>query len=115
LQGEPLTIYGDGSQSRSFCYVDDLIEGIVLAFERAGSDPVNLGNPGEFTVRELADLVIRLTGSRSPAIFRPLPVDDPKQRRPDIGRAKRVLGWEPTVTLEDGLRRTIEHFRELVV
>ncbi len=114
LRGDPLTVYGDGSQTRSFCYVDDLIQGIVLAFERAGSDPVNLGNPGEFTVCELAEAVLRLTGSRSPIVFRPLPVDDPKQRRPDIGRAKQVLGWEPTVTLEDGLRHTIEYFRELV-
>ena len=113
LRGEPLTIYGDGLQTRSFCYVDDMIQGIVLAFERADSDPVNLGNPGEFTVRELAGLVLRLTGSSSPIIFRPLPVDDPKQRRPDISRAKRVLGWEPTVALEDGLRRTIGYFREL--
>jgi UDP-glucuronate decarboxylase len=114
LQGEPLTIYGDGSQTRSFCYVDDLVQGIVLAFERAGSDPVNLGNPGEFTVRELADLVVRLTGTKAPVMFRPLPEDDPKQRRPDISRAKRVLGWEPAVELEDGLGRTIEHFREVV-
>jgi dTDP-glucose 4,6-dehydratase len=113
LQGESLTLYGDGSQTRSFCYVDDLIQGIVLAFERADSDPVNLGNPGEFTVRELADLVLRLTGSSSPIVFQPLPVDDPKQRRPDITRARRLLGWEPAVKLEDGLRRTIEHFREL--
>jgi dTDP-glucose 4,6-dehydratase len=114
LRGEPLTVYGDGSQSRSFCYVDDLIEGIVRAFERAGPEPVNLGNPGEFTVRELADIVVRLTGSRSAVVFRPLPVDDPRQRRPDIERAKRLLGWEPTVTLEEGLRHTIGHFRQLV-
>jgi len=113
LHGEPLTIYGEGSQTRSFCYVDDLIGGIILAFERAGSDPVNLGNPGEFTVRALADVVLRLTESRSPIIFRPLPVDDPKQRRPDISRAQRVLGWEPAVPLEEGLRRTIAYFREL--
>ncbi|MBI2073406.1 MAG: SDR family oxidoreductase [Gemmatimonadetes bacterium] len=113
LRGEPLTVYGDGSQTRSFCYVDDLIQGVVLAFERAGWDPVNLGNPGEFTVRELADLVLGLTGSSSRVVFQPLPVDDPKQRRPDISRAKRVLGWEPTVNLEDGLRRTIAYFREL--
>jgi dTDP-glucose 4,6-dehydratase len=115
LRGEPLTIYGDGLQTRSFCYVDDLVQGIVLAFERAGPDPVNLGNPGEFTVRELADIVVRLTGTRSPIVFRPLPVDDPKQRRPDITRAKQVLGWEPAVKLEDGLRRTIEHFQEIAV
>jgi len=114
LKGEPLTVYGDGSQTRSFCYVDDMIRGVVLAFEQGDADPVNLGNPGECTVRELADLVLRLTGSRSPVVFQPLPVDDPRQRRPEIGRAKRVLGWEPTVALEEGLRRTIAYFREVV-
>jgi dTDP-glucose 4,6-dehydratase len=113
LRGEPLTVFGDGLQTRSFCYVDDMVQGVVAAFERADADPVNLGNPGEFTVRELAELVLRLTGSRSAVVFRPLPVDDPRQRRPDIGRAKRVLGWEPTVSLEEGLGRTIAYFREL--
>jgi dTDP-glucose 4,6-dehydratase len=113
LAGEPLTVYGDGSQTRSFCYVDDLIEGIVRLFERGGCEPVNLGNPREFTVRELADLVLRLTGSRSPVVYQPLPTDDPKQRRPDISQAKRLLGWEPRVPLEDGLRHTIDYFQEL--
>ncbi len=112
LAGEPLTVYGDGSQTRSFCYVDDLIEGIVRLFERGGPDPVNVGNPREFTVRQLADLVLRLTGSRSQVVCHPLPTDDPKQRRPDISQAKRLLGWEPTVPLEEGLRRTIDYFQK---
>jgi dTDP-glucose 4,6-dehydratase len=114
LKGEPLTVYGDGSQTRSFCYVDDLIEGIVLLFERGGPEPVNLGNPSEFTVRELADIVLRLTGSHSPVVYRPLPTDDPRQRRPDISRARTLLGWEPKVELEEGLRRTIAYFREVI-
>jgi dTDP-glucose 4,6-dehydratase len=111
LRGEPLTIYGDGSQTRSFCYVDDLIEGIVRLFERGGAEPTNIGNPHEFTVRELAKRVLALTGSRSQIVERPLPVDDPRVRRPDITRARETLGWEPQVTLEEGLRRTIEYFR----
>src|SRR5438132_1451179 len=114
LKGEPLTVYGDGSQPRSFCYVDDLIEGIVRLFERGGPDPVNIGNPREFTVRELAGLVLRLTGSKSPIVERPLPVDDPKVRQPDITRAHTLLAWEPRVTLEDGLRRTIDYFRAVI-
>jgi dTDP-glucose 4,6-dehydratase len=113
LKGEPLTVYGDGSQTRSFCYVDDLIEGIVRLFERGGADPTNLGNPHEFTVRQLADLVLRLTGSASPVVLRPLPTDDPKVRQPDITRARATLGWEPAVSLETGLGRTIEYFRGL--
>ena len=114
LKGEPLTVYGDGSQTRSFCYVDDLIEGIVRLFERGGPDPTNIGNPDEFTVRQLADVVLRLTGSRSPVVERPLPTDDPKVRQPDITRARQVLGWEPKVPLEAGLRRTIEYFHGLL-
>jgi dTDP-glucose 4,6-dehydratase len=114
LKGEPLTMYGDGSQTRSFCYVDDLIDGIVRLFECGGADPTNIGNPNEFTVRQLADLVLRLTGSKSAVVERPLPVDDPKVRQPDIGRARAALGWEPRVTLEDGLKRTIEYFRTIV-
>ncbi len=114
LKGEPLTVYGDGSQTRSFCYVDDLIEGIVRLFERGGSDPTNIGNPREFTVRQLAEHVLRLTGSRSSVIERPLPVDDPKVRQPDITRACETLGWEPKVSLEEGLTRTIEYFRSIV-
>jgi dTDP-glucose 4,6-dehydratase len=111
LRGEPLTIYGDGSQTRSFTFVDDLIEGIVRLFHRGTADPTNLGNPVEFTVRELADQVLRLTGSRSPIVREPLPVDDPKVRQPDISRARQILGWEPAVPLEQGLTRTIAHFR----
>jgi len=113
LQGEPLTVYGDGSQTRSFCYVDDLVEGIVRLFERGGPDPTNIGNPHEFTVRRLAELVLRLTGSRSRIVERPLPTDDPKVRQPDIQRASETLGWQPKVSLEDGLRRTIEYFSGL--
>ena len=114
LKGEPLTIYGDGSQTRSFCYVDDLIDGIARLFERGGPDPTNLGNPHEFTVRQLAQLVLRLTGSRSPMVEHPLPTDDPKVRQPNITRARETLGWEPRVSLEDGLTRTIAYFREIV-
>ena len=114
LRGEPITVYGDGSQSRSFCYVDDLIEGIVRLFHSEIADPVNLGNPVEFTVRELAEMVLRLTQSQSHMVVRPLPIDDPKQRRPDITHAREQLGWEPTVPLEKGLQWTIPHFRECV-
>jgi dTDP-glucose 4,6-dehydratase len=111
LEGRPLTVYGSGDQTRSFCYVDDLIEGIIRLFERGGNDPINLGNPAEFTVAELARLVLRLTGSRSPVVHEALPTDDPQQRRPDITLARRLLGWEPKVPLEEGLRRTIAYFR----
>lgn len=111
LRGEPLTIYGDGSQTRSFCYVDDLIDGIVRLFERGTPDPTNIGNPGEFTVRQLADRVLALTGSKSPVVQRPLPVDDPRVRQPDIARARQLLGWEPKIPLDDGLTRTIAYFR----
>ena len=113
LHGLPLTVYGDGAQTRSFCYVDDLVTGIVLLFERGDADPTNLGNPHEFTVRELAALVLKLTGSRSEIVERPLPVDDPRVRQPDIGRVRETLGWEPKVGLEEGLRRTIDYFRRL--
>ena len=114
LRGEPLTVYGDGSQTRSFCYVDDLIDGIVRLFERGSADPTNLGNPHEFTVRQLAERVLKLTGSKSKIVERPLPVDDPQVRQPDIRRARETLGWEPSVTLEEGLGRTIEYFRQVV-
>src|SRR5213080_5481108 len=113
LKSDPLTVYGDGSQTRSFCYVDDLIDGIVRLFERGGPDPTNIGNPNEFTVRQLAELVLRLTGSRSRIVELPLPTDDPKVRQPDIQRARETLDWEPRVSLEDGLRRTIEYFSGL--
>ncbi len=114
LKGEPLTVYGDGSQTRSFCFVDDLIDGIVRLFERGGPEPTNIGNPNEFTVRQLAHTVLQLTGSRSAVVERPLPTDDPKVRQPDITRAREVLGWEPQVPLEAGLRRTIEYFRGIL-
>jgi nucleoside-diphosphate-sugar epimerase len=107
-------VYGDGSQTRSFCYVDDLIEGIMRLFDRGGPEPMNLGNPQEFTVRQLAERVLALTGSRSKIVERPLPVDDPQVRQPDITHARETLGWEPTISLDDGLRRTIEYFRGVV-
>ena len=114
LRGEDLTIYGDGSQTRSFCYVDDLVEGFIRLMGSAPEvlGPVNLGNPGEFTMLELATQVLRLTGSSSKLSFQPLPQDDPKQRCPDISVAKNVLDWTPTVDLETGLIKTIAHFRE---
>ena len=109
LRGEPITIYGDGSQTRSFCYVDDLVSGIMAFMEQdSETGPINLGNPGEFTIRELAEKVVALTGSKSEIVYKPLPSDDPKQRRPDISRAKALLGWEPKIQLEEGLKRTIE-------
>jgi len=114
LRGEPLSIYGEGRQTRSFCYVDDLVEGIYRLFLSDRPEPTNIGNPNEFTVRELAEEVLRQTGSSSELEFRPLPVDDPQVRRPDIGVARAVLGWEPAVPLVEGLRRTIPHFRTLV-
>ena len=114
LQGEPLTIYGDGAQTRSFCYVDDLIEGIVRLFERGTPDPTNIGNPNEFTVRQLAERVIAVTGSKSRIESRPLPTDDPKVRQPDITRARAILDWEPCVPLEEGLARAVAYFREVL-
>ena len=112
LRGEPLTIYGDGSQTRSFCYVDDLVGGLISLLENTSGEvgPVNLGNPGEFTMLELAEKVLELTGSSSSVEHLPLPQDDPKQRQPDISRAKKSLGWEPTVPLHEGLVKTIEYF-----
>lgn len=116
LRGEDITIYGDGSQTRSFCYVDDLVEGLIRMMTSPGDfvGPVNIGNPGEFTMIELAEAVLRLTGSRSQLRFMPLPLDDPKQRQPDISLAKEKLAWEPTVPLELGLERTIAYFSELL-
>jgi dTDP-glucose 4,6-dehydratase len=113
LHEQPLTIYGDGSQTRSFCYVDDEVEGIYRLFASDERQPVNIGNPNEFTVRQLAELVVELTGSRSPITAHPLPADDPKVRQPDITRARALLGWEPTVQLREGLARTIDYFRGL--
>jgi dTDP-glucose 4,6-dehydratase len=114
IRGEPLTVYGDGSQTRSLCYVSDLVRGVLAALERADELPVNLGNPEEVTVLELAKTIVRLAGSESKIEFRDLPIDDPKQRRPDITRARSVLGWEPEIALEDGLSRTLEYFRSVV-
>ena len=116
LRGEDITIYGDGSQTRSFCYVDDLIEGMVRVMNsRDGfTGPVNIGNPGEFTIRQLAELVIAKTGAASKLIYEPLPQDDPTQRRPDISLAKKELDWEPAIALSEGLDRTIEYFRQFV-
>ncbi len=114
LTGEPLTIYGDGSQTRSFCYVSDEIEGIYRLFMLGDSEPTNVGNPNEFTVRQLAELVVELTGTASKIETRPLPTDDPKVRQPDISRARSLLGWEPTVSLRDGVQRTIEYFKSVL-
>ncbi|MEY4582097.1 MAG: hypothetical protein RL701_6800 [Pseudomonadota bacterium] len=113
LRGEPITIYGQGEQTRSFCYVTDLIEGFVrLLGTQEDPGPVNIGNPSERTIRELAELTIKMTNSKSELNFRPLPTDDPTRRRPDITRAKEILGWEPRVTIEEGLTKTIDYFRE---
>src|SRR5467141_2059344 len=114
IRGEPLTVYGDGSQTRSLCYVSDLVRGVLAAVEKGDDLPVNLGNPEEVTVLELAQIIVRLSGSSSPIEFKPLPIDDPKQRRPDITRARKLLGWQPEVGLEDGLGRTLEYFRRVV-
>ncbi len=115
LRGEPISLYGDGSQTRSFCYVSDLIEAMVRMMAQDDEiGPINVGNPDEFTIRELAEAVLRLTGSRSRLEFLPLPPDDPVRRQPDISRAREVLRWSPTVALEDGLRETIAYFRRLL-
>jgi dTDP-glucose 4,6-dehydratase len=115
LAGEALTVYGDGSQTRSFCYVSDLVDGIWKLMQAPVNDPVNLGNPREMTLLELAKQILRISGSRSEIVFRPLPTDDPKVRQPDIGRARRLLGWEPGVDLEEGLRRTVDWYRARAV
>jgi UDP-glucuronate decarboxylase len=114
LRGEPLTVFGDGSQTRSFCYVDDMVEGLIALMNSSSevTGPVNLGNPGEFTMLELAKQVMDLTGSSCPIEHRPLPADDPVRRRPDISRAKELLGWEPTIQLREGLVRTVSYFRQ---
>lgn len=118
LQGKDITVYGSGEQTRSFCYVDDLIDGMMkymaLDSERGIPGPINLGNPGEFTMNELAEKVVALTGTRSQILKKPLPEDDPKQRRPDITKAKSILGWEPTIPLDKGLEKTIEYFRKVL-
>ena len=116
LHGRDLTLYGDGRQTRSFCYVDDLIEAMIcmMATPPSVTGPINIGNPSEFTIRELAELVIELTGSQSKLVFLPLPADDPRKRRPDIRRAEAELGWRPTTSLRDGLAKTIDYFDELL-
>jgi dTDP-glucose 4,6-dehydratase len=114
LTGQPLTVYGDGRQTRSFCYVSDLIDGIYRLLESDHHEPVNVGNPREMTILEFAEMVLKYTGSAAGIRFEPLPVDDPKRRCPDITKAKRLLGWEPRVPLEEGLPRTIEFFRRVV-
>jgi UDP-glucuronate decarboxylase len=117
LRNIPITIYGEGQQTRSFCYVDDLVDGFVRLMESPDEirGPINLGNPGEFTVRELAEIVIEMTGSRSKITYSSLPEDDPRQRRPEISLAKNVLDWHPTISLREGLRKTIEYFEEVVL
>jgi dTDP-glucose 4,6-dehydratase len=114
IKGEPITVYGDGSQTRSLCYVSDLVRGVLAVLERGDAMPVNLGNPHEVTVLQLAQTIVRLADSKSQIVHRELPIDDPKQRRPDITHAKQLLGWEPQVALEDGLSRTLEYFRSVV-
>ncbi|MBM3550231.1 MAG: SDR family oxidoreductase [Alphaproteobacteria bacterium] len=116
LTGKDITLYGDGGQTRSFCYVDDLVEAMIrmMATDRETTGPINVGNPSEFTIRELGELIVELTNSRSKLVFMPLPADDPKQRRPDIAKAKALLGWEPSVALRDGLMKTIAYFDELL-
>lgn len=112
LRGEPMTVFGDGSQTRSFCYVSDLVDGLYRLMQSDERYPVNLGNPREMTILQFAEQIRDLVGARSEIVFKPLPQDDPKQRRPDISKAKRLLGWEPHVSLEDGLKQTIEYFRK---
>ncbi len=115
LRGEPLTLYGEGEQTRSFCYVDDLLEGLIRLMNTDGlHEPVNLGNPGEFTIRQLAEEVIKTCESKSGFTYLPLPADDPRQRKPDITRAQSVLGWNPTISLREGLKKTVEDFRKRV-
>jgi dTDP-glucose 4,6-dehydratase len=112
LRNEDVTIFGDGTQTRSFCYVSDLVEGLLRLMATQTSDPVNIGNPREVTITEIAKTIIALVGSKSRLVYRPLPVDDPKQRRPDITRARTLLGWEPTVDLDEGLPKTVEYFKK---
>ncbi len=116
LTGRDITVFGDGSQTRSFCYVDDLIDGIFRMMNNAEgiTGPINLGNPGEFTIMQLAEHVIRMTGSRSQIVLKPLPADDPTQRKPDIGLARSKLGWQPRIALEEGLERTIDFFKQFI-
>jgi dTDP-glucose 4,6-dehydratase len=114
LTGQPVTVFGDGSQTRSFCYVQDLIRGLVALNESEVHDPVNIGNPNEMSLLEMAELVVEITDSRSEVVFEPLPVDDPQVRQPDITRAKQLLGWEPEVGLREGLVETVEHYAKVL-
>ncbi len=114
LRDEPITVYGDGSQTRSFCYVSDEIDGFVRLSKSDEHLPVNIGNPNEFTILECAQLVLKVTGSKSQIRYEPLPQDDPKQRRPDITKARQLLGWEPKIDLESGLRKSLDYFRKAV-
>ena len=114
LRGEPITIYGDGSQTRSFCYVEDLVNGLIRLMNSDDIGPINLGNPQEFTMKELAELVLKLTSSSSKIVYKPLPQDDPKQRRPDISLAEKKLDWRPLIPLEEGLKTTINYFKQIV-
>jgi UDP-glucuronate decarboxylase len=116
LRGEPITVFGDGTQTRSFCHVDDMVRAMLtfMTTPDGVTGPINFGNPDEISVLELAEHIIRLSGSRSPLRFQPLPEDDPRQRRPDISLARATLGWSPRVPLEEGLRQTIDHFRRLM-
>jgi nucleoside-diphosphate-sugar epimerase len=114
LRNEDVTIFGDGSQTRSFTYISDLVDGIIRLMLSKENDPINIGNPVEMTIKQIAETIIRMTGSKSKLIYKPLPTDDPKQRRPDITRARTLLGWEPKVQLEEGLVKTIEYFRTKV-
>jgi dTDP-glucose 4,6-dehydratase len=114
LNGEPITIYGDGAQTRSFCYVEDEVEGLYQLFLRGDANPCNIGNPDEYTVKQLAEIVVELTGSQAPIVHEPLPEDDPKVRKPDITRARTMLGWTPKIDVRAGVQRTIDYFRTLV-
>jgi dTDP-glucose 4,6-dehydratase len=114
LRNEDVTVFGDGTQTRSFCYVSDLVDGIIRLMDAPVNDPVNIGNPQELTIEQIARKIIEMTGSKSRIVYKPLPEDDPKVRQPDITRARSLLGWEPKVTLEAGLARTVDYFREKV-
>jgi len=114
LRNEDVTVFGDGSQTRSFTYITDLVDGIIRLMLSDTNDPVNIGNPVEMTITQIAETIIRMTGAKSRIIYKPLPTDDPKQRRPDITRARTLLGWEPKVQLEEGLVKTIDYFRTKV-
>jgi dTDP-glucose 4,6-dehydratase len=114
LRNEDVTVFGDGKQTRSFCYVSDLVDGIIKLMHAPTNDPVNIGNPQELTIEQIARKIIEMTGSKSRIIYKPLPEDDPKVRQPDITRARTILGWEPKVSLEEGLSKTVDYFREKV-